>query len=308
MTATYQAAFTPGTHQNRARQARSYVTFMLYYSLPHLNPSITDVLLYAQCLANTFKNPTTHKNYLSGAKTFITQAGGNPSAFFSPILHNFLKGVARLSTHEINQAPAIPLDMIKRVCDLLAALSPDAATIRLAVLLGFTSFLRQSNLLLTPGYSATHCLRRGDVTDAGDHLWLSINSSKTISDPRLKVAIPIPSFDNRYCPVMAWRQYLQRVPLPPDSPALMLDSSRPLTPAIVNSYLRAALTALSFPLAQQVTVHSLRRSGARECALHGAPEEHVMKHGTWTSAAVYSYAPRRLFSSVPQTITKMFGH
>ena len=108
-------------------------------------------------------------------------------------------------------------------------------------------------------------------------------------------------------PCYGMMQYVYRVPVPSDYPALMLDATRSLTPAIVSSYLRAALTALSFSLAQQVTVHSLRRSGARECALHGAPEDHVKRHGRWTSSAIYSYTPRRLFSLVPQTFTKMLG-
>ena len=308
MAETYQAAFAPGTVQNRTRQARAYISFMLTYSFEYLNPSPTEILLYAQCLANSFVSPATHKNYLSGAKTFVIQAGGNPIAFQSPLLQNFLKGVSRLSNHHTHQAPEIPLPVIKQLCDLLAALSPDAVTVRLMVLLGFTSFLRQSNLLYTPGQATSHHLRRADVTDDGARLWLSINSSKTIIDPRGRVAIPVPAINSKYCPVQAWRTYVLRVPLPPYAPALMLDAHRPLTPALANTYLRAALSSLQFPLAHQVTVHSLRRSGARECARYGAPEAQVMLHGTWSSSAVYSYVPKRLFSIIPDKIVQMFGH
>ena len=307
MTETYHAAFAPGTIQNRSRQARAYISFMLTYSFEYLNPTPTELLLYAQCLANSFSSPATHKNYLSGAKTFVIQAGGNPLAFQSHLLQNFLKGVARLSNHQTHQAPEIPLQLIKQLCDLLAVMSADAATVRVMVLLGVASFLRQSNLLYSPGHAPAHHLRRGDVADDGDFLWLSINSSKTIIHPRHRVAIPVPAINSRYCPVGAWRDYITRVPLPPHAPALMLDQSRPLTPALANTYLRAALSALQFKYAHQVTVHSLRRSGARECARLGAPEAQVMLHGTWSSTAVYSYVPKRLFSVIPQKITQMFG-
>ena len=307
MTATYSAAFTPGTLQNRTRQAQAYLSFMITYSLDYLQPSHTDILLYAQCLANSYSNPATHKNYLSGAKTFVTQAGGSIAAFTSPLLQNFLKGVARLSTHQSNPAPAIPLSYIKATCDLLTAMPPDALTVRAALLMGFCSFLRQSNLLWTSGYTSAHALTRADITDDGDTLWLSMNSSKTIADPRLRVAVPVPVIGNQYCPVQPWRAYVARVPLPPDYPAFMLDAFRPLTPAVMNSYLRSTLSRLSFPMANQVTVHSLRRSGAKECARHGAQQDQVMRHGTWTSTAIYAYVPKRLFTSVPKTLIQMFG-
>ena len=193
------------------------------------------------------------------------------------------------------------------MCDLLAALSPDAATVRLMVLMGFASFLRQSNLLYCPGHPTQHYLRHADIVDNGLRLWLSINSSKTIIDPRRRVAIPVPATNSKYCPVEAWRRYKARVPLPNHAPAFMLDASRPLTRSVATTYLRAALSALHFPYAHQITVHSLRRSGARECARYGAPENQVMLHGTWSSSAVYSYVPKRLFTVIPEKITQMFG-
>ena len=62
-------------------------------------PSIPTILMYTQTLANTHKNVRSVKNYLSGANTFVRNAGGEIASFDSPLLANLIKGIARLSTH-----------------------------------------------------------------------------------------------------------------------------------------------------------------------------------------------------------------
>ena len=161
--ASYAAAFTEGTRQNHQRQAKAYLTFMIASALAPLTPSVLQILLYVQFLANSFKTVPTVKNYLSGAKSFLTQQGCDIQQFSSPLITNLFKGLARLSTHVPIQAPPLHIHDIKRVCDLLAALDNSARVARAAILIGFATFLRQSNLLLTPGPARHHYHRRGDI-------------------------------------------------------------------------------------------------------------------------------------------------
>ena len=107
--------------------------------------------------------------------------------------------------------------------------------------------------------------------------------------------------------MQAWQTYSLRVPLAPDAPAFMLSPTAPLLPARINLYMRAALQVAKFPLVRFVTVHSLRRSGAQECARLGAFQEQLMRHGTWVSQAINAYVPKRLYSSIPTFITTLFG-
>ena len=307
MKSAYSAAFSAGTLQNRSRQAKAYLSFMIFYNFDYLNPTPITLLLYIQFLANTHKNITSIKNYLSGAKTFVVAAGGQPWAFSTPFIPNLYKGLLRMSTHTPMPAPAIPIHTIKVMCDILAAMSTDGPTVQCAVLIAFASFLRQSNLLPTYGPGAIHALRRQDVCNDGTCLWLSINSSKTRVDPRMRVSIPVPAVPGRHCPVLAWRDYIRRVPLAPDAPAFMLSATVPLLPARMNFYMRTGLQAIKSPLAQFVTVHSLRRSGAQECARLVASQEQLMRHGTWASQAINAYVPKRLYSTIPSFISTLFG-
>ena len=307
MQETYTAAFAPGTLQNRTRQTRAYITFMLAYNRSTLNPSLIDILLYTQFLANSLKSPASVRNYISGAKTFLLQQGAAVAVFSSPLLYNLFKGITKLSTHTPLPAPAIDVPRFKLLCDILTAMDADAATARAAILLGFTTLLRQSNLLPISPVGQTHCLRRRDCVLEQSTLWVTVNSSKTIYDPAKRVVIPVMASLSNYCPVKAWLEYTSRVPLDPDAPAFMLNPSTPLTAPRLNSYMRVILTKLSLPNADKVTVHSLRRSGAQAAAAHGASREQLMIHGTWATTAINSYVPQRLYTQVPVIMSTMFG-
>ena len=308
MQRSYAAAFTQGTRQNHLRQTQTYLRFMLKHNFPHLNPSIIHLLLYTQFLANSFKAVATVKNYISGSKSFLTQQGASTDILSSPLLTNLFKGLYRLSDHIPDQAPPLLTSDVKCVCDLLAALDDHARIARVAILIGFATFLRQSNLLPSAVLGGDHCIRREDMVATPTELWITINSSRTISDVRNRVCIPVYAASSRYCPVLAWHQYVQRLPLPPHFPAFMLSPAIPLTSVKLTSYLRGALASMRHPLAGTATVHSLRRSGARAAAAGGAPEPEVMTHGTWTSSAVHAYVPKKLFTKVPHVIAQMFGH
>ena len=307
MQASYSAAFAPGTRQNKTRQTRAYITYMTAYNRPILTPALIDILLYTQFLANSLKSPASVKNYISGAKSFLQQAGVSVTPFASPLLSSLFKGITKLSDHVPIPAPAIDLARLKLMCNVLAAMDSDADTARAAILVGFTTLLRQSNLLPASSLGQEHCIRRRDCVIEDNILWVTVNSSKTIYDPSKRVVIPVAPSHSRYCPVKAWRDYITRVPLDVEAPAFMFSSTLPLTPQKLNSYMRVILTTLGLPQADKVTVHSLRRSGAQAAAAHGASREQLMIHGTWATTAINSYVPQRLYTHVPAILAKMFG-
>ena len=310
MQTSYSAAVTDSTAANRLRQTRTYLSFMLGRRCDPYSPTLINILLYIQLLANSFKSVATVKNYLSGAKTFLTQQAAPTYLFSSPVISNLFKGLQRLSNHIPTPAPAIDLVSLKRACTLLLGLGGDALTARAAMLMGFATFLRQSNLLphSATAWHSPHTLRRRDIYEQDGYLRVTVNSSKTITDPLARVAIPVAPSLTEHCPVMAWRQYVRRTPLDPDAPAFMFSPHVPVTPQRLTSYLRAALAAVGFQQAHKVTVHSLRRSGAQECARRGASQQQLMQHGTWTSLAINNYVPLKLYTQVPIIMARMFGH
>lgn len=102
--ATYNNSAAPGTLKNRARQAKLYIQFCVTFGVNYLHPSPIQAAMYAQLLANSHTSPSTLKNYISGAKFWVTHPVGNPSAFLSPPVQDVIKRLCSNSLHVPSQA------------------------------------------------------------------------------------------------------------------------------------------------------------------------------------------------------------
>ena len=307
---TYRAAFSQSTADNHRRQARAYLLFMSAYNYDHMAPSILSSLMYIQCLVNSFKNMTSVRNYVSGARTYLAMVGGDPTALSSPLVATLLRGATRLSAHVPCPAPPIPRTQLIRLCAGLRRLGGDGRVAMAAVLFGVATFLRQCNYLpATLGREGPHLIRRGHVRAHGPSLLVLVESTKTRHRADGPVSLLIsPAPGSLYCPVAACSWAWRAVPAGPGSPLFLLPSSgRPLTSAGLVALIRATLTALGEPGAADVTIHSLRRTGALLASAGGAPDAEVMAHGTWTSGAYRAYVPAPASSTVPRVLAKVWA-
>lgn len=274
-----------------------FIAFMIEYQLQVFAPSHVDILLYIQLLVNSHKTIGTIKNYLSGAKLFVAERGGDISAFSNHMIANFLKGIARKDTHVPRQAVPIPTSIMLRACSALRSLSQEGEIIAATVLFAFATMLRQCHMFYTPhGYM--HIIRRGDLLDKGDVIQVSVRSSKTTGRAHLSIipVYPVPS--GPICPVAAIRRALASVPAGAADPVFISPVTRtPFGAAYANLMLRAALTAVGFAGAQAASFHSLQRSSVQACAKAGLPLDEVKSHGLWRSSAVRSYLPPPLGST-----------
>ena len=294
--ATLSAAFATGTVVNHQRQAKFYIAFMLKAHLNPLFPTVSSLLHYAQLLANSFKSVLSVKNYLSGAKTFVTSVGGDPTPFLARPLQLVIRGLSRLSLHVPQNAPALDPASIRAVCDVLWTLGPDARVARAALLFGFVTFLRQSNFLATQS-GEVHLIRRDAVRSTLRGLAIHVASTKTLT-PSNTVIIPVDRANNpKYCPVLAYQAAARATPAPGSSPLFLTTLGRPLTAQGLTSLIRSTLAAMGHPAA----------TTARCAAQAGDNRADVAAHRTWSGSGINAYVPRTMFTSVPQTMTKVLG-
>ena len=61
----------------------------------------------------------------------------------------------------------------------------------------------------------------------------------------------------------------------------------PLTDSVARKHLKNASIALN--ISPSLTFHAFRRAGASWAFSHGVLLEHIMRHGTWKSDAIWTY-------------------
>lgn len=286
MLSSYAVSLAPGTLANRKKQAEEYLKFALMYKVPYLSPTITQCCMFAQHLANIHAAPTSIKNYLSGAKSWIVDHGGAPDAFFSDQLGRLVKSFTKKSTHVPSRAAPLGPHHIKTICDFLDSTNHAPLGAKPAILIGYSSFLRASNLLSPTmlEWGGPHTLLAMDIKDLKDGLLISIRSTKTISGPK-GFSLSIKETNDKYCPVAAWRHYKTLVRPWPLGPAFLGLNNRPLTPRQLVALMRLALRGLPDILPSKVSMHSLRRGATHTAVDQGIPLETIKTRGSWKSLA-----------------------
>lgn len=285
MLLTYSRALAPGTYINRQKQAKSYVTFCVCYNVPCLQPSVTAVCMYSQYLANAFQAVSSVKNYLSGARSWICEHGGDPTSFSSIQLDHMIKSFTKHTTHIVKRAfPLLPVH-ISAICQYLNVSPRTPRCIKACILIGYSCYLRSSNLML-PSFdllTGAHTLYARDVLVVPQGLKIIINSTKSRSTP-YTITVTYNAVA-QICPVNAWICYASSRRCNPNRPAFMINDSTPLSPNVVVKIMRDSLQSFNDIDLTSITMHSLRRGAAQAAESNGAPLPDIMKRGGWKTAA-----------------------
>lgn len=303
-------ALAPGTARNKRNQAQLYIKFMLIYHFNYLAPTVAQIAMYAQFLANSYPSIATVRNYLSGAKTWTLHHQGNIHAFESNEVGTLVKSFVSTSTHIPSQAAPLTPEDIKNICAYIDSQPSIPTVIKTAILIAYSAFLRVSNVL-SPSLSSwggPHTLKRSDVIFQPDRLILMIRSTKTRKGP-IPARVEILATQNpTCCPVRSWYNYITSANPCPLGPALVLPTGLPLTTAPVVAVMRLALHHYGHNDPQSVSFHSLRRGGARAAAAAGIDHQQIMSHGLWNSraglAAYLPKSPRIVPSIIARTLAK----
>lgn len=282
MMSTYSRALAPGTYLNRAKQAKFYVTFCVLYNVPPLFPGVLSVCMYSQYLANAFQAVSSVKNYISGARTWVHEHGGNPTAFGCTQLDHMIKSITKDSTHVVKRAFPLSIPHLSAICLYLDASKTTPLCVKSCILIGYSCYLRSSNLFLPSlELSHNHTLCAKDVTLVQGGLKIVINSTKSRGKPY--TIIVNTNSDINLCPVTAWVNYISSLNLRPGNPAFMLNATTPLSPVLVVRLMRDALRVFPDLDVSTVSMHSIRRGAAQTAERNGSAIPDIMKRGGWKS-------------------------
>lgn len=283
MIQTYSKALAPGTYANREKQARCYVTFAVLYNVPYLYPFPVHVCMFYQYLTNKLNSLSAIKNYISGARTWVTEHGGNTIGFSGYEQSMMMKAITKDSSHVVKRAFPLTFSHISLIASYLDSARNVPLCIKPCLLIGYSCYLRSSNLV-SPNvvlWGGHHTLLVNHVIDKGDRLVIIVPSTKTTSAP---YSVVIPMFDNPHvCPVRSWRRYVTTVNPPFNAPAFVLSNAAPLTSTLLVRLMKDALSGLPDVDTSAISMHSIRRGAAQQAARNGAPLDHIMERGGWVS-------------------------
>lgn len=285
MLASFSSSLAPGTIANKRKQAEEYIKFALLYRVPFLHPSLTHVCMYAQYLANLHAAPGSVKNYMSGAKTWVSDHCGSINAFLAPQLGLLMKGFAKKSTHIPSRAQPLQPRHIEAICKMLDSVPSAPLAAKPALLIGYACFLRSSNLLspTIAEWGGPHTLTAGDISIKDGGLEVFIRSTKTRSISQgLKFFVPKET-SRELCPAQAWVTYKNSVRPWAFGPAFIHNNRQPLTSVQLVKLMRLALKDCPDLITAKISMHSIRRGAAQAAADQGVPLNDILARGTWTS-------------------------
>lgn len=285
MVASYSDSISKGTATNRLTQARSYVDFAVRYAFDPLAPSGTELCLYLQFLKDSHQAPTTIKNYLSGAKTWMAEHGGLIRAFSSFEYLQMYSGISKRSQHTPKRASPLTWEHIKIIMEFLQVCPSAPAAAQPCILLGYHTFLRASNLLspTMTSWGGPHTIMAQDISLSDKGLDVVIKSTKTKnSSSPLITTIPWQQ-DPLLCPASSWLKYVQMIKPWILGPAFTTDDHRPLTARHLVGIMRLALKNCRDINPSSVSLHSLRRGAAHNAVQIGMPLEEIKERGMWRS-------------------------
>lgn len=239
--------------------------------------------MFIQYLANNQTAINSIKNYVSGAKSWILEHNGNILSFMSNEISVMYKSIEKQSTHVTTRATPISWHDIECICTYLDSCSLIPPAIKPCILIGYSAFLRSSNLLSSTQFpwGAPHALLVNNIVVTNAGLVITINSTKSRSKP---YTVTIPRLQTQqFCPVHAWSWYVHCVAPPLSGPAFVLYDRSPLSSKMVVSFMKAALSRDPTRDVSHITLHSLRRGAAQDADRAGVDNQLIMKRGAWSS-------------------------
>ena len=274
-------------------------------------PHYHHICWYVEYLATHCTSPASISNAVSHLRTFYQLAGLPTRPLYHYRVGLALRAIAITIRNVPNQRSPVSPAVLKAAFQHLASLQ-DPNLVRLAVLLMYIGFLRQSSICPQSirTFDPTRHLSAGDVVITHNGLRVQVKWTKTIQSAADATALLLPpTKDPLVCPVKAYRDYQGTAPPPgsSSSPLLRQRDGNPLTLPHLRKQWALLLAPLGLTPATH-TLHSLRKGAAQFTYNKGkALLNDVMLQGTWKSAAVRTYIkPNELaINSVHKALSRL---
>ena len=145
--ATKGQAVKESTKKNLLCYLKSYQGFCDSYQLKYFPFDNKQLCRYGQHLARTFQSAEAVGNYQSGVRTCQAMLGLQVPSPQEKQMQLFTQGLKRVLLHEVKQAEPITLQLLLKMSSAVDYTDHVEMVAWVATLVGFTMFLRKSNLV-----------------------------------------------------------------------------------------------------------------------------------------------------------------
>ena len=267
---------------------RAYFTFCSLYKLPVLPASEFSLMLFVTWLSqDKGLAPSFISTYLASIRSLHVDFGLPDPTNGALRLRRILRAARPIpgSTPRPLRLP-ITVPLLAIIAQALDSPTFDNVMFWAACCTAFFGFLRVSEFTCYGPYDPIMHLSRSDLSlDPAGFYRLYLKRSKT--DPfALGCTIILGPSGRRICPVIALSRYITLRGTSP-GPLFILANGLPLSPSVVNTWLRSILSATGIP--GYYSSHSFRIGAATSAARAGVPDHLVKALGRWTSDAYLRY-------------------
>ena len=283
-------AYAASTRNNFATQSKAFWLFCLYFGRQPVPVAEDTLCLYAQFLARSFKTVNSIKSYLNVIKIIHNTIGESVTGFGGCQLKLTLKGIARTLNTPPNQAQPLTAEILLAIKKKLNLRRSEDLVFWAALLIGFFSLARISNLVAT--YSNAFQVLRGQIKIAGSVMLLVFTKTKTIQFGERALKVPLVAIPGSpLCPVSAYQQMVSTIPAPDTAAAfshVVAGELKPYTYSKFQKKLKSAITAIGKD-PRLYSSHSMRRGGATSAFEAGVQTSVIQTQGDWATDTYLGY-------------------
>ena len=201
------AAIKDSTKKNLITYLNSYQRFCDEYNLPYFLCDNRQLCRFGQQLSRTFQSSEAVGNYQSGIRTCHTLLGFEVPNPQEKQMQLFTQGLKRIMLHEIKQAEPITPQLLIKLSAVVDYTDHIEMVAWVATLLGFTMFLRRSNLVpeAMDKFILEHQFGRSDIHLTGplQPVMMDLRWTKTIQFKQKILWLPVlPAANKKICPVI----------------------------------------------------------------------------------------------------------
>ena len=295
--------FRPATWLQYRRMFAQFIAFLEYENTHVLQVNTIVLLAFMEFCYQSGLSQANISNHLSAIRAMFIVYGLNTKPFQDERVPLYIKSLKINANFKPTMTKLVSIDMLQQIVSLCDQ-KQFPIVFKALYLFCFFSFMRLSNVLphSVAQFDLTRHLTRGDIIFGQKICTVIVKWSKTIQDRKETTTISLPILgESNLCPVAALKAMYSILPASKNSPLFVVYRQGvlfPLTDSAARKHLKSISTMLN--ISPHLTFHAFRRSATTWAFHHGVSLQEIMKHGTWSSEAVWRY-----IKSVPSSSSQV---